>query len=152
VPGKDLSASENAARTPRTSQRQIAEKRRVPKSIRPDEENVSRETFSSNRTSGRKRKREGEDPGNDEASSEWVSSITNRGVRVSGPVLKTEAKELAKKTGDEHFIAADGRLSGRKNRHETHFFFLIEIFSLLISVFMGDRVTGPNVPASSGVR
>jgi len=54
--------------------------------------------------------------------SEWFLLITNRGVHVSVPVLKTKAKELAKKMDNEQLIATDGWLSMWKNRYKMHFF------------------------------
>jgi len=64
----------------------------------PKEEVILRENFNSTQTGNEKRKREGKDPEVDEALSEWFSLITSRGVRVSGPMPKCKAEELAQKT------------------------------------------------------
>jgi len=71
----------------------------------------------------------GKIPESTEPWGEWFLSITNRGVRVSGPVLKTKVKGLAKKTGNERFIATGGWSCRWKDRHEMHFFFKSKFWS-----------------------
>ena len=58
-----------------------------------------------------KRKREGKDPDVEEALDQWFSIVTGRGVRISGPILKSKSEELAKKLGHNDFTATDGWLS-----------------------------------------
>lgn len=40
--------------------------------------------------------------------------MKNRSIRVSGPMLKVKAEELAQKIGNKQFIATDDWLSRRK--------------------------------------
>jgi hypothetical protein len=56
---------------------------------------ILRKNFNSTQTGincNHKRKREGKDPEVYEALCEWFLLITNRGVRVSGPMLKNKAE------------------------------------------------------------
>lgn len=88
------------------------------------QENELREEWAQRegrRGSSQKRKREGKDPDVDEALNDWFAIVTGRGVRVSGPMLKGKAEELAKKLGHDDFKATDGWLSRWKSRHEIKF-------------------------------
>ncbi|KFM57726.1 Tigger transposable element-derived protein 4, partial [Stegodyphus mimosarum] len=67
----------------------------------------------------KKRKREGKDPDVDEVL--WLAIVTGRAVRVSDPMLKCKAEELAKKLGHDYFKAKDGWLSRWKSRHDLKF-------------------------------
>ncbi|CAH8477968.1 unnamed protein product [Dicrocoelium dendriticum] len=73
------------------------------------------------RGTSQKRKSEGKDPDVDEALNDWFAFVTGRAVRVSGPMLKYKAEELAKMLGHEDFIATDGWLSRWKSRHDVKF-------------------------------
>jgi hypothetical protein len=55
-----------------------------------------------------KRKREGTDPDVEEALNQWFSTATGQGVRVSGPMLKSESEELAKYLCHNNFKATNG--------------------------------------------
>ncbi|XP_035224019.1 tigger transposable element-derived protein 4-like [Stegodyphus dumicola] len=63
---------------------------------------------------------EGKDPDVDEALNEWFAIVTERSVRVSGPMLKRKAK-LAKTLDHDDFKATDGWLSRWKSRHDIKF-------------------------------
>ena len=65
----------------------------------------------------RKRKREGKDPEVDKAMNEWFSAVTERGVRISGPMLEQKAEFFAKKIGHSDFKATEGWISRWKDRH-----------------------------------
>ncbi|CAI6365749.1 unnamed protein product [Macrosiphum euphorbiae] len=56
----------------------------------------------------RKRKREGKDPEVDKAMNEWFSAVTERGVRISGPMLEQKAEFFAQKIGHSDFKATEG--------------------------------------------
>jgi hypothetical protein len=47
---------------------------------------------------------------------QWFSIVNGRDVRVSGPMLKSKSKELAKKLGHNDLNATDGWLSRCKWR------------------------------------
>ena len=40
----------------------------------------------------------------------WFSAVLSKGLRISGPILKTKAEEFAKKLGRPDFVATDGWL------------------------------------------
>lgn len=71
--------------------------------------------------SQRKRRRAGKDPEVDEALNLWFGNVIKRGVRVSGPMLKEKAVELARRMGHDEFVATDGWLSRWKNRRDIKF-------------------------------
>jgi hypothetical protein len=47
-------------------------------------------------------KHEGKDLDVEEALNQWFSIVTGRGVRVSGPMLKSKSDELTKKLSKHH--------------------------------------------------
>jgi hypothetical protein len=51
---------------------------------------------------------EGKDPDAEEALNQWLSIVTGRGARVSGPKLKSKSEDLAEKLGCNDFKAKDG--------------------------------------------
>lgn len=110
-----------------TSQRRLVEITGLAKttiSRLTKEENELREEWAhcgERRGTQRKRKREGKDPDVDAALNEWFGIVTGRAVRVSGPMLKSKAENLAKKLGHDNFKATDGWLSRWKSRHEIKF-------------------------------
>jgi len=69
----------------------------------------------------RKRKREGKDPEVDKAMNEWFSAVTERGVRISGPMLEQKAEFFAQKIGHSDFKATEGWISRWKDRHNIKF-------------------------------
>lgn len=69
----------------------------------------------------RKRKREGKDPEVDKAMNEWFSAVTERGVRISGPMLEQKAEFFAEKIGHSDFKATEGWISRWKDRHNIKF-------------------------------
>ncbi|XP_028677229.1 tigger transposable element-derived protein 4-like [Erpetoichthys calabaricus] len=112
---------------PNTSQRRLVEITGLAKTTISHllkQENELREEWAQcerRRGTSQKRKREGKDPDVDEALNEWFAIVTGRGVRVSGPMLKCKAEELAKKLGHNDFKATDGWLSRWKSRHDIKF-------------------------------
>ena len=52
---------------------------------------------------------------------QWFSAVLAKGVRISGPILKSKAEDLARKLGKPDFIATDGWLSRWKARHQIKF-------------------------------
>lgn len=68
-----------------------------------------------------KRKRDGKEPNVEEALDQWFSLVSNRGVCISGPILKAKAEELAKKFQINDFLATDGWLSRWKVRRNIKF-------------------------------
>jgi hypothetical protein len=68
-----------------------------------------------------KLKCEGKVPDTEEALSQWFSTVTLRGIRVSGPMLNSKSEELAKKLGHKNFKATDGWFSQWKYRYGTKF-------------------------------
>lgn len=85
------------------------------------EEKDLRSQFSTGDANHPKRRREGKDPVVENALSDWFSMVSNRGVRITGPLLKEKSQELALKLGHENFKATDGWLSRWKTRKEIQF-------------------------------
>ena len=50
-------------------------------------------------------------PFHDTALSDWFGTVTSRGQKLSGPLLKEKAEDLAKKLGNPSFVATEGGLS-----------------------------------------
>ncbi|VVC45663.1 Homeobox domain-like,HTH CenpB-type DNA-binding domain [Cinara cedri] len=69
----------------------------------------------------KKRKREGKDPEVDKAMNEWFSAVTERGVRISGPMLQQKAEYFAEKIGHGNFKATEGWMSRWKDRNNIKF-------------------------------
>lgn len=69
----------------------------------------------------RKRKRKGKDPDIDEAMNEWFSTVTARGVRVTGPMIMAKAETLAQKINHVDFKPSNGWLSRWKARCDIKF-------------------------------
>ena len=123
MPRRDLTLAEKIGfldqikqHPPNTSQRRLVEITGLAKTTisRLIQENELREEWAQcegRRGTSQKRKREGKDPDVDEALNEWFAIVTGRAVRVSGPMLKCKAEELAKKLGHDDFKATDGWLS-----------------------------------------
>ena len=65
-----------------------------------------------------KRQRSGKDPEVEEALHKWFKSVLDRGVRISGMVLRVKAEEFAVKLGKSDFVATEGWLSRWKTRHQ----------------------------------
>jgi hypothetical protein len=63
------------------------------------------------------KQREGKDRDAEEALHEWFVIVTGVAVRVSGPMFKLKAEELAEKLGHDDYKATDGWLSRRNSRH-----------------------------------
>ena len=57
----------------------------------------------------------------EEALNRWFNAVLAKGVRISGPILKTKAEEFAHKLGRPDFVAMDGWLSRWKARHRIKF-------------------------------
>ena len=55
-----------------------------------------------------KRERKGKYPEVDEALNQWFELVTSKGQRVSGPMLKEKAEELAHLLGNSDFLATEG--------------------------------------------
>ena len=134
MPRRDLTLAEKIdfldkirQQPPNTSQRRLAEITGLAKTTTSrllKQENGLRDEWAQcegRRGTSHKRKRDGKDPDVDEALNEWFAIVTGRGVRVSGPMLKCKAEELAKKLGHDDFKATDGWLSRWKFRHDIKF-------------------------------
>ncbi|KAL4132268.1 hypothetical protein QTP88_009457 [Uroleucon formosanum] len=52
---------------------------------------------------------------------EWFSAVTERGVRISGPMLEQKAEFFAEKIGHSDFKATEGWISRWKDRHNIKF-------------------------------
>ena len=99
-----------------TSHRRLAELLAVPKStigrlVRQEQELRQRSSEEeTQRVHPGKRKRCGKDPEVEEALKQWFSAVLAKGVRISGPILKSKAEDLARKLGKLDFIAMHRRL------------------------------------------
>ena len=103
-----------------TSQRKLCELFGVPKSTVSkllNEETLLTERWTLEQAGLGKRKRDGKDPEVEEALNLWFSTIITKGVRISGPILKNKAKELAQMLGRSDFVATDGWFARWKTRH-----------------------------------
>ena len=124
MPRKDLTIAEKIVllrrikeQPPNTSHRQLAEITGVPRTMarilqHRDKLEVewSSHKEAEQGNSHSKRKRKGKDPDIEEALCKWFSVVTRRGVSVSGPRLKSNSEEFAKKLGHIDFKATDGWL------------------------------------------
>jgi len=63
-----------------------------------------------NQNKNRQRKRDGKDKEIEGALREWFSSVREKDVRVSGPLLQQKVEELGKKMGKEGFVVTNGWL------------------------------------------
>ena len=57
----------------------------------------------------------------EEALEQWFAAVLEKGVRISGPILKSKAEELAQKLSRTDFVATDGWLSRWKSRKSIKF-------------------------------
>ncbi|VVC31378.1 Homeobox domain-like,HTH CenpB-type DNA-binding domain [Cinara cedri] len=76
---------------------------------------------SNSAPANRKRKRESKDPEVDRAMNEWFSAVTERGVRISGPMLQQKAEIFVEKIGHGNFKATEGWMSRWKDRNNIKF-------------------------------
>ena len=58
-----------------------------------------------------KRLRKGKAPEVDTALNQWFGTVTSKGQKLSGPILKEKAEDLAIKLGHTNFVATEGWLS-----------------------------------------
>ena len=65
-----------------------------------------------------KRLRKSKVPEVDTALNQWFGTVTSKGQKLSGPILKEKAEDLAKKLGHTNFVATEGWLSCWKVRHQ----------------------------------
>ena len=65
-----------------------------------------------------KRQRSGKDPEVEEALNKWFKSVLDKGVRISGVILRSKAEEFAVRLGKPGFVATEGWLSRWKARHQ----------------------------------
>ena len=94
-----------------TSQRKLCELFGVPKSTVSkllNEETLLTERWTLEQTGLGKRKRDGKDPEVEEALNLWFSAVLTKGIRISGPILKNKAEELAQMLDRSDFEATDG--------------------------------------------
>ena len=68
-----------------------------------------------------KRKRSEKDLEVEEALEKWFKAVLGKGVRLSGPILKSKAEELARKLGTPEFVAMDGWLTRWNARNQIKF-------------------------------
>ena len=64
-----------------------------------------------------KRLRKGKAPEIDTARNQWFDTVTSKGQKLNGPILKEKAENLAKMLGHTNFVATEGWLSRWKARH-----------------------------------
>lgn len=134
MPRRELTLADKVAildeirsQPPNTSNRQLEAITGVPKStigrlIHQQDKLLEQWALSKgHRGATQKRKRDGKDPEVEEALVKWLSVVTERGVSVNGPMLKSKSEELAKKLGRSNFKATDGWLSRLKSRHGIKF-------------------------------
>ena len=67
-----------------------------------------------------KRLCKGKAPEVDTALNQWFGTVTSKGQKLSGPILK-KAEDLAKKLGHTNFVATEGWLSRWKARHQIRY-------------------------------
>ncbi|XP_067898057.1 uncharacterized protein [Heterodontus francisci] len=79
------------------------------------------EEWRQNANPNRKRKRKGKDIEVEDALLLWFQQAVAEGIRVSGPMLKTKAKEFAEDLGHDDFEPTDGWLSRWKTRNNIVF-------------------------------
>ncbi|XP_038672386.1 uncharacterized protein LOC119976178 isoform X1 [Scyliorhinus canicula] len=79
------------------------------------------EEWRQNANPNRKRKRKGKDIEVEDALLLWFQQAVADGVRVSGPMLKTKAKEFGEDLGHDDFEPTDGWLSRWKARNNIIF-------------------------------
>ncbi|XP_025414144.1 tigger transposable element-derived protein 3-like [Sipha flava] len=108
---------------PKTSQRQAACKLNVSQSLlgrmlksRQEIENASLENVNSNRERKRVSKEEVE-----VALKQWFTKVRQKDVRVTGPLLRQKAEDLAKKIGKDNFVATEGWFHRWKKRENISF-------------------------------
>ena len=65
-------------------------------------------TAKNGNVANRKRKREGKDPDVEEALDKWFTVVTERGVIVTGSLLKKKVDKFAESIGHGDFQATDG--------------------------------------------
>ena len=115
---------------PNSSQRELAEIFKIPKStltrlINKEDEFRSClcEVFCHGHKLAKKMKclRKGNAPEVDNALNQWFGTVTSKGQKLSGPILKEKAENLAKKLGHTNFVATEGWLSCRKARHQIRY-------------------------------
>ena len=58
-----------------------------------------------------KRLRKGKASEVDTALNQWFGTVTSKGQKLGGPILKEKAEDLAKKLGHTNFVATEGWLS-----------------------------------------
>ena len=115
---------------PNSSQRELAEIFKIPRStltrlINKEEELRSRwcEVFCHGHKPAKKLKRlrKGKAPEVDTVLNQWFGTVTSKGQKLSGPILKEKAEDLAKKLGHTNFVATEGWLSRWKARHQIRY-------------------------------
>ncbi|KAI6647414.1 Tigger transposable element-derived protein 6-like [Oopsacas minuta] len=65
-----------------------------------------------------KRQRSGKDPEVEEALNKWFKPVLDKGVRISGVILRSKAEEFAVRLGKPGFVATEGWLYRWKARHQ----------------------------------
>ena len=63
----------------------------------------------------------GKAPEVDTALNQWFGTVTSKGQKLSGPILKEKTEDLAKKLGHTNFVATEGWLSRWKARHQIRY-------------------------------
>ena len=115
---------------PNSSQRELAEIFKIPRStltrlINKEEELRTRwcEVFCHGHKPAKKWKclRKGKAPKADIALNQWFGTVTSKGRKLSGPLLKEKAEDLAKKLGHTNFVATEDWLSRWKARYQIRY-------------------------------
>ena len=115
---------------PNSSKRELAEIFKIPRStltrlINKEEEHMSRwcEIFCHGQKPAKKLKslRKDKAPEVDTILNQWFGTVTSKGQKLSRPILKEKAENLAKKLVHTNFVAIEGGLSCWKARHQIRY-------------------------------
>ena len=115
---------------PNSRQRELAEIFKIPRStltrlINKEKELRSRwcEVFCHGHKPAKKLKclHKGKAPEVDTDLNLWFGTVTSKGQKLRGPILKEKAEHLAKKLGHTNFVATEGWLSRWKARHQIRY-------------------------------
>lgn len=120
--GEKLDILKKYDELPKMSQRQAACKLNVSQSLlgrmlksRQEIENASLAD------KGRIRKRAGKEGEVEEALKQWFTKVRDKDVRVTGPLLRQKAQNLAKEMGKNNFVATEGWYHRWKKRENISF-------------------------------
>ena len=125
-----MNVGQSQKNPPNSSKRELAEIFKIPRStlirlINKEEELRSCwcEVFCHGHKPAKKLKRlrKGKAPEVDTILNQWFGTVTSKGQKLSRPILKEKAENLAKKLGHTNFVATGGGLSCWKARHQIRY-------------------------------